>query len=61
MWTNYKHVCNTVVGQCFKASSDVIIVTIGIGQLDTKRTSEFQFLLIISKTKSVTYLFYCFV
>ena len=28
MWTNYKHVCNTVAGQYFKASSDVIIVAI---------------------------------
>ena len=33
MWTNYKQVCSTVVGQYFKASSDVIIVAIATGQL----------------------------
>ena len=36
MWTNYKHVCNTVVGQYFKANSDVIIVTIARAQLYKK-------------------------
>ena len=36
MWTNYKHVSNTVVGQYFKASSDAIIVTIATGQLYEK-------------------------
>ena len=36
MWTNYKHVSNTVVGQYFKASSDVIIVTIATGELYEK-------------------------
>ena len=36
MWTNYKHVYNTVVGQYFEASSDVIIVTIAMGQLYKK-------------------------
>ena len=36
MWKNYKHVCNTVVGQYFKASSDVMIVAIAMGQLYKK-------------------------
>ena len=36
MWTNYKHLCNSVVGQKFKASSDVISVTIATGQLNKK-------------------------
>ena len=36
MWTNYKQLSNTVAGQYFKASSDVIIVTIATGQLYKK-------------------------
>ena len=31
MWTNYKHHCNSVVGQYFKDSSDVISVSMATG------------------------------
>ena len=33
MWSNYKHICKSVVGQYFKASSDVIEVTMATDQL----------------------------
>ena len=32
MWTNYKQLCNSVVGQYFRASSGVIEVTKATGQ-----------------------------
>ena len=38
MWNNYKHICNSVVRQYFKASSDVIEVTMGTGQTVTYRS-----------------------
>ena len=58
MWTKYKHLCNSVVGQYFKASSGIIEVTMVTGQL-YKRTSKFQFLLIISKVSDIAFLLLC--
>ena len=45
MWTNYKHLGKSVLGQYFKASSDVRLPWQQVSS--TKWTSEFQFLQIV--------------
>ena len=51
--------CNTIVQQYFKYVYDVTSVTMATTER-LERTLLFPVLLIIYKTKSVTYHFYCF-
>ena len=51
--------CNAIVQQYFKHVYDVTPVTMATTEC-LERTLNFHFMLIIYKTKLVTYHFYCF-
>ena len=55
----YRNTCNTIIQQYFKYVYDVTSVTMATTEC-LEKTPNFQVLLIIYKTKSGTYHFYCF-